>query len=209
MVWDYEMIDTIIFDWGGVLIDDPAEGLVKYCSQSLGVTADALRETLDHYLIDFQRGILSERKMWQSVTKSLNVDTPKGSLWGEAFRNVYSPKEEIFSLARKLRNDGYKVGFLSNTEQPMMTFFFEQNYDMFHSKVFSCAEGFIKPEGRIYEIAIDRLDSEAAKTVFIDDKTSYVNGAEALGIKGILFHDPEQVRRELIKLGIDLTSPNP
>ena len=47
----------------------------------------------------------------------------------------------MFSLASKLKSDGYRVGLLSNAEIPAMKFFEEQRYDMFEATIFSCAVG--------------------------------------------------------------------
>ena len=36
------MIKAIIFDWGGVLIDNPANGLMEYCANSLEIKTEVL-----------------------------------------------------------------------------------------------------------------------------------------------------------------------
>lgn len=38
-------IKAIVFDWGGVLIDDPTVGLIRYCSKALGVSSEQFAET--------------------------------------------------------------------------------------------------------------------------------------------------------------------
>ncbi len=73
---------------------------------------------------------------------------------------------------------------------------------MFDVLVFSCTEGTIKPERKIYELTVQRVGSKATQTVFIDDKPEYINGAEQAGLKTILFKSVRQVKDELARLGV-------
>jgi putative hydrolase of the HAD superfamily len=200
------MINTIIFDWGGVLIDNPAQGLLDYCASHLNVNSAVLETVLDAYLPHFQKGTLPEQELWEKVTKDLDVAPPRvDSLWEDAFRSVYIPKEEMFDLAKRLKENGYKVGFLSNTEVPPMNYFHERGYgDIFQEPVFSCAVGAIKPEAEIYQITAKRLGIDPKTAVFIDDKISYIEGARAVGMSGIVFDNPQQVKKELANLGINI-----
>jgi FMN phosphatase YigB (HAD superfamily) len=46
------------------------------------------------------------------------------------------------------------------------------------------------------------LNLPAEECVFTDDKKINVEAAEKLGMHGIVFQSPEQLRKELIKLGL-------
>jgi HAD superfamily hydrolase (TIGR01509 family) len=73
---------------------------------------------------------------------------------------------------------------------------------MFDVLVFSCVEGVMKPDRRIYEITLERLGSMAGQAVFIDDRQDYIQGAEDVGLNTILFKSIDQVRDELAGLGV-------
>ncbi|MBI2573088.1 HAD family phosphatase [Candidatus Woesearchaeota archaeon] len=197
---------ALIFDWGGVLIDNPAQALLDYCATRFDTTRDELKAVLDPHFADFQRGRIEEDTLWEIAAMKLGCEKPKiFSLWGEAFRCVYQPKSEMFDLVREVRAAGYKTGFLSNTEEAPRRFFAEQGYHaLFDATVFSCAEGIVKPETAIYLLELERLGVKANKSVFIDDNQTYVDGARAVGITGILFESPQQVRQELQKLGFKI-----
>ena len=60
-------ISTVIFDWGGVVINDPAPGLMRYCAQALGVSEDAYTQVHRQISEPFQRGLISESQFWQAV----------------------------------------------------------------------------------------------------------------------------------------------
>jgi epoxide hydrolase-like predicted phosphatase len=199
-----ELTESVIFDWGGVLIEDPAPGLVKYCSEALAVPREDYINAYDKFGADFQKGVISEEEFWERMCVGLRVSKPDvPSLWADAFKAVYVPRDDMFSLAAGLCEQGYKTAFLSNTEKPAMRYFFQLDYDMFDVVVFSCAEGMIKPEKKIYELTVERLGSEAGQTVFIDDKPEYINGAKQAGLKTILFENVDQVKDELARLGVE------
>ncbi len=193
------MIKAVIFDFGGVLIDNPSEGIFSYCANALGVSREALYELVKRkFEHDFQKGTLPEDEFWEKACAELGAKKPAvSSLWGDAFRHAYSPKQEMFSLIKQLKKNGYKTGILSNTELPAMGVYHEQGYDVFDVIILSCAEKTRKPERRIYEIALKRLNIKPPEAIFIDDKIENIEGARNLGIAGILFQSPKQVKKEL------------
>src|SRR4030042_1337984 len=154
---------------------------------------------------DFEKGLISEENFWAGVCGALGKPTPGiTSLWGIAFRSVYSPRADVFSMVSSLHDNGHRTAILSNTEEPAMRFFQELEYDMFDVLVFSCAEGTRKPERKIYELTLDRLGLMPEQTVFIDDKQEFINAAEQLRINTILFKDIKQVKTELALLGVPI-----
>lgn len=200
-----ERIKSVIFDWGGVLIDDPAPGLMRYCAEAVGVSEENYVKAHSKFAEDFQKGLISEDIFWERICSELNVPKPKvPSLWAEAFKAAYVPREDIFSVAACLQENGYKTAVLSNTEAPAMQHFQQQRYNMFDVLVFSCAEGTRKPERKIYEITIKKLGSQPGQSVLIDDKPEYINGAKEAGLNTILFQSVEQVNDELARLSVEI-----
>ena len=199
-----EKIESVIFDWGGVLIDDPRPGLLRYCSEAFGVPLEDYTPVHDSFLDDFHKGMISEERFWRQITGKLGKSMPTArSQWYEAFRSAYVPKQEMFRLASSLHDKAYKTALLSNTELPAVEFFHEQGYDMFDVLVFSCVVRVMKPERRIYEITLEKLDSRARQAVFIDDRQDYIQGAEDAGLNTILFQSIDQVKGELAGLGAE------
>jgi len=72
----------------------------------------------------------------------------------------------------------------------------------FHGIVVSGFEGVIKPEPRIFQIMCERYRIAPESAVFIDDVAANAAAASALGIHGIHFRTPDQLRRELAALGM-------
>jgi len=176
---------------------------VRYCAKALNVTEAQYVAAHEKFAESFQRGIVSEDAFWTGVCTDLGRPKPRvRSLWGDAFRAVYEPRVEMFDLAQRLRDKGYKTAVLSNTERPAMEYLRTLGYKMFDVTVFSCAEGTRKPERAIYERTVERLGCRLAHVVFIDDKVEYINGAKEVGLNTILFEGIEQLERELARLGV-------
>ena len=192
------MIKSIVFDWGGVLIDRPTSGLLQFFAEYFNTTGEKFINTHKKYVDSFQKGTLPEDSYWEKMCTDLSANKPvERSLWKKAFKSVYKEKKSVFNLVTVLKKNGYKTGFLSNTETPAMSFFYEQKYDMFDVLVFSCKEGFRKPEKEIYEITLRRLNTRPEETLFIDDRIENIRGAESLGIHTVLFKDSEHLREKL------------
>lgn len=192
-------IKCIVFDWGGVLIDDPAPGIVKYCSESLGVTAEAFIKARDKHLLDFDIGVTTEAVFWQQMAKDLKVSPPSPpTLWGDSFRQVYSPRPQVFAWAKALSHQGYTIGLLSNTEPPMVEYFEEQNYDMFDLTIFSCAVGSHKPDPAIYQAMLVETESPPSSVLYLDDKEPYVQAARDLDIESQQVKSAADIKQVLL-----------
>ena len=211
-----EKINAVIFDWGGVLIEDPAPALFKYCANALDVGEEQYVTAFDIYMNDFQIGAVTEQQFWQNMTNHLNarlgeagrrsrVPMPKAdSLWTEAFAQAYKPRQEMFSLASRLRKAGCKTAILSNTEKPVVELINKQKYDVFDVTVFSCLEGTAKPGRKIYDLTLARLGIPAEQALFIDDKQPNIDGAKQAGLQTILFKDVDQLKKDLDRFSLNV-----
>jgi putative hydrolase of the HAD superfamily len=200
-----EKINAVIFDWGGVLIEDPAPALFKYCANALGVDEEQYIIAFDIYMNDFQIGAVTERQFWMNMAKRLKAPMPKAdSLWTEAFAQAYKPRQEMFSLASRLRRAGCKTAILSNTEKPVVKIINKQKYDAFDVTVLSCLEGTAKPGREIYDLTLDRLGIPAGQTLFIDDKQANIDGAKQAGLQTILFKGVNQLKKDLDRFSLNI-----
>ena len=195
------MIKAIIFDWGGVYIDEPMEGLVKYCSKRLGVHKQEFIRIFKDYEKQLKTGTVTENHFWEQVCADLDVPVVQG-LWREAVEEVFTVKEKTLRLIKALSEE-YIVALLTNTEQPSIEYLYEKGLDKpFDLIIASSEEGCIKPEPKIYERALEKLKLKPDETIFIDDNPEFVKGAQKLGIQSIQYHNHEQLVQELNKLGV-------
>ena len=198
-----ERIEAVVFDWGGVLIDDPAPELMRYCAQAVGVGVKDYTRAHNKHGEPFQKGQVPEAVFWQRLCAELNRPVPRAaSLWSEALHAIHAPREAVFRLVGRLRDAGFKTAILSNTEAPAIELSHEPRYRVFDAVVLSCTVATTKPEPEIYEITAAKLRTAPQRCVFIDDRQPFVDGAVAIGMKGVLYRTLEQVEKELENLGV-------
>ena len=72
--------------------------------------------------------------------------------------------------------------------------------NLMEDMVISGIERVMKPDPRIFQLALQRFGIKAEETVFIDDNPNNVAAANALGITGILFEGKEKLEETLMGL---------
>lgn len=198
------MIKTIFFDWGGVLIDNPVEALNEYCAFSVGVSVSQWVDFFAENEADLQTGKISMDEFSLRIKNKFSLNfTPHRDTWKDAIENAFYEKKESFNLIEKLKDRGYHLGLLSNTEEPTVSIYSEREYEKyFQTAIFSCVEKVRKPDKGIYEKALEASCSLPEETVFIDDRQENIEAAIALGIKGILYTTFAEVEKRLFEVGV-------
>ncbi|MEK6793722.1 MAG: HAD family phosphatase [Spirochaetota bacterium] len=191
------VLRAVFFDWGGVVIDDPAPGFIRTFADHFHIDADRMKAFFSPYEHLFQTGRMTERELWEKAYLAFGKKVPEGiSLWKEAVRAVFIDKPGTIALVHTLKSRGIRTALVTNTEVPTRDYYFEKDYP-FDRAVFSCDEGSAKPDELIYRRALERVSVTAAEAAFIDDKPANVEAAVSLGMRGILFTTIEDVTRSL------------
>ena len=195
-------IRAVVFDWGGVLIVNPVDGILRFVEQYFAGLGQLPYEGKAMRL--FQEGKIGEREFWKAMgaPNELDLFAFEGSLWRKAFEYAYIERVPVVRLARVLKERGYITAMLSNTEAPAVEMLKAMNYDCFDHGLYSCDLGIVKPEPEIYQQCIERLDVQPHEILFIDDKIENIEAAEALGINGHVMDDFVGLNTRLEELGL-------
>jgi 2-haloacid dehalogenase len=78
----------------------------------------------------------------------------------------------------------------------------EPIFQRFRDIVVSGDEKLAKPDPAIFRLALARFGLEPGEAVFVDDNQANVDAAAALGIHAVLFTGAEDLRAELVDLGL-------
>ncbi|MFJ4244925.1 HAD family hydrolase [Streptomyces iakyrus] len=69
--------------------------------------------------------------------------------------------------------------------------------DLAHHVVSSARVGVAKPDRQIYEIAAERAETAVERCLFVDDRLENIEAAVALGMTGVHYREPEDLRKVL------------
>ena len=199
-------IKTVIFDLGGVLIDwnpdyvftqiypDQSERQWFYdnvCTSSWNLQQDAGRSLAE----------ATEEKVaeWPDYEPQIRA------YYGRWKEMLGGSVDESVEVLRQLRDKG-DVQLVALTNWSHETFPVAlDRFDFlgwFEGIVVSGTEKTIKPLRDIYEIAINRYSIPREHAIFIDDNKENVEGAKAVGLQGLWFQNPGQLRHDLAELGL-------
>lgn len=200
------MINTIVFDMGGVIFDyDSAEIMSRYT----GLT-DEDRKLLQAELFDDNDWIKLDRGQYtnESFEAAIIAKVPERlrEKTKEIIATWYKPMAPIplaKELLAELKEKGYKLYLLSNAG-PAHDVYFPTlaGSEYFDGKVVSAYEHCWKPMPEIYEILFKRFDLKAEECVFVDDLQENIDTANQLGMAGILFKGIGPLRDRLAELGV-------
>jgi epoxide hydrolase-like predicted phosphatase len=196
-------IHAIIWDIGGVIerTEDPTPR--QRVADQLGMGVPDLSYLLFGHTDNFrgQLGEITPEEHWENVRTGLGLSEREMVTVRQAFFAGDRIDMDLVSTIRDLKQD-YCTAVLSNYMAVLRDRISEEwdIGDAFHHLIISAEVGMMKPHPEIYEFALETIGFAPEETVFIDDFIENVEGAQDVGIHGILFTSPEQVRTELSKL---------
>lgn len=191
---------AVLFDWGGVL--GSFKGLELQCAGHFGVTVQQYEAAELKHERRFYLG-MPEGEWEQLMAGELGVPAPNEPGFRKSLEAVYKRNDVMLEKAKLLKQHGIKIAVVSNTKIPAKLFFEEDiiksGYDIFDAYVFSCNKWIraVKPESHIYLMAAKWLGVAPQECIFLDDKMENVDGASAIGMKGVRHSSNENTIREL------------
>jgi putative hydrolase of the HAD superfamily len=207
---------ALLCDYGGVMTSPIGASFDAFCDAE-GITVDQFRSVMsaaarteDSPFAQVETGTITEDQFDEAVAKLLSgacgrtIEAP--GLKRRMFAMVV-PDEAMWSAVHGARAAGIKTALLSNSwggrDYPL-----EQLREIFDAIVISGEVGLRKPEPEIYRYTARKLDVPAEECVFIDDFSVNVEGAEAVGMTGVLHRNPQETVARLEDLfDLDLGSP--
>ena len=200
------MIKTIFFDIGGVLIDIHPERTYQYLSDSADVEVSMVKESFPWDAHDqYERGIMNNEDWFITYKESLPQPCclKRSDFWN-AWKLLLGEEKNTVNILEAL-NKQYSIWLLSNTNPKHIQDEIEKRYlfpSLVNGAVYSFDVGVRKPEKEIYKIAMQRANANPQECFFIDDLLENNQAAKQIGIEGIHFISSEQLKQELVYLGI-------
>ncbi|MFK7847305.1 MAG: HAD family hydrolase [Rhodothermales bacterium] len=199
------MIDTVVFDLGGVLIDWNPRHMYRTLMED--------EQEMEHFLATVCTGEWNAQqdagRPFAEGVAMLSAQWPEYHALIEAFHlrwieMIHGPISKTVDILRTLRDQGTPIYALTNWSsetfplvQPRFDFL-----SWFIGVVVSGEEKLIKPDPAFYHVMLDRYNLNPENLVFIDDSPPNIVAAEGLGIKALHFTSPEKLKSELTEMGL-------
>jgi epoxide hydrolase-like predicted phosphatase len=194
------MIKGVIFDVGGVLLRTYDQRGRRVWEVRMGLKPGELAQLVFDSELGrkSQLGQTSLDEVWAWLGAHLGLTQDQLTTLKRDFWAGDQVDRELCDYVRGLR-PRYRTGMLSNTwmcdgRAMAQELGITDCFDVF---VTSAEVGVMKPDPRIYQVALEKLEIKPPEAVFVDDFVENVEGARRLGMRAIRFLDSDQVRAEL------------
>jgi len=199
-------IDTVVFDLGGVLIDwNP-----RYLYRKIFKTEDEIDWFMNNICTMEWNDLQDAGRSFADATEDLVQKHPEHEVpirawygrYPETIKGAIQPTVDILSQIRNKKQ--HRLYALTNWSHESFPWA-QQNFEFlswFEGIVVSGTEKTRKPFADFYHILFNRFNIDPARAVFIDDNIKNIKGANEVGLNTIHFTSPEELQKELEKLGV-------
>ena len=192
-------IHNIYIDFGGVLVRTEDKGPRTRQAELLGMTYRDLEKIV--FETESSRrasiGEIPEEAHWQAVAERLRLPRDEAQKVIDEFFAGDRTDRIWLDFLRGLRPER-KVCLISNAWSGLRAYITKEGFaDVFDHMIISAEVGVMKPDARIYRLALEELQARPDESVFLDDMLPNVEAACAVGMAGIHFTQPELALEEL------------
>ncbi|HRT40391.1 MAG TPA: HAD-IA family hydrolase [Candidatus Woesebacteria bacterium] len=185
---------AVIFDVGGVLKLTDTKATKKEIIAQFPITLEQINQSYRQYYPAWQAGEITACNLWRQIILDYVPDHHN-------FQRVCFPNQKVYRIAAYLKKLGYQTAIMSNVNLEDKQFNEKIGlYKPFKTVILSTDVGIKKPNPEIYLLTIKKLNVKPEETIFIDDTKHFIDIANSLGMKGIVYLNPDQLQKDLEKL---------
>jgi putative hydrolase of the HAD superfamily len=198
--------DAVLIDLYDTLVWSNWWGWQERLAGELGITHEAVGRAFDATRPGRSTGAYADAdEDLASVIRAAGIDPNVGlisRLRGLEHAHIEDGGVTLYDdslpVVRELRARGVKTALVSNcshnTRPLVERLGLEAEFDQV---ILSVEVGAMKPDPAIYRITLDRLEvPDPSRAVFVDDQTSYCDGATAVGLQTYLILRPEEAAED-------------
>ena len=192
---------TVIFDFGEVISLSPSEAdraAIARLAEIDDAGAEKFWQAYSAHRDGLDQGTAGAIAYWQAISDDLGAawdEARMHELWAADFRSWLAINPAVIEVLSDLRAGGTRLALLSNAGPDYGSYFRRGPLgDFFEACYVSGELGLIKPQPEIFLHVLADLSITPATAIFIDNRESNVDGAEALGITGHVFTTADALR---------------
>jgi FMN phosphatase YigB (HAD superfamily) len=201
------MIKLFVFDLGNVILPFEHRQIAVKLHETSRIQDRFTPDDLFKFLFDMDRGLVNpyEEGLMSSVDFFAKLrEKYKLELEYDEFKDIWNiifqEDSEVNNAILYLKNKGYPVFLLSNTNELHFSYIMER-YPIVHSLdewILSYEVGAKKPKQKIFDTIFEKTDTARGEVLYIDDVPEYVEAAKNYGLQGLVFKNAKDVW-ELLK----------
>ncbi|HET7142873.1 MAG TPA: HAD family phosphatase [Anaerolineales bacterium] len=190
---------TVFFDFGGVIMRTEYQSPRQHLAERFKLDYDDIDKIVfgSESARRASVGEITEEEHWAEVLKRVKLPISEKKAFTDEFFGGDVIDRRLIEYLRSLHEKAH-TGLISNAWSGLRDFLTKENIiDIFDTVIISAEVGAVKPEARIYQIALERAKVPADEAVFVDDVAANIEACEKAGMKGILFKDPQEAMDQI------------
>lgn len=205
------MIKLFVFDLGNVIVPfEHRQIVVKLLKKTRGKIVSSPHEFFS-FLFDAENGLVNLYD--EGRISSLEFFVTLRDRYGlemdfEEFKTIWNTifwaNPDVDEAIGFLKGKGFPIFLLSNTNELHFSYILK-NFPIIHTLdewILSFEVGAKKPQKRIFDVVLQKMDVNAGEVFFVDDISENVEAAKSYGFQGMVYKDAAGLWEGLRKSGV-------
>ena len=195
------------FDLGDVILHFDREVAFRQMSEVANIPVARVREILEDEKLGtrFELGDISVQQFYHLFCEAAESQPDYNALI-EAGNAMFQPNVELIPVIAQLAAANYRLGLLSNTCESHWEYCSNGRYgilrDAFEHHVLSFRVHAMKPDARIYAVAVEMAGLHPQDVFFVDDTSENVEAARQFGLDAVRYTSVPELVQELSRRGV-------
>jgi putative hydrolase of the HAD superfamily len=202
---------ALIFDFGNVVAHFDYRKACAALGRPRGLSGEAIFEravklAFSPLVKEYERGRITAEAFSRGVVAMIGLEIAHEE-FARAWADIFALNEPVAGVIADLKGRGYTLVLGSNTNELHATHFrrqFAATLAHFDRLILSCEIGHIKPAAEFYHACAHAAGAAPAECLFIDDLPENVEGAQVVGMAGIVFRDVPSLLEALSARGVEI-----
>lgn len=195
---------AVIFDVGGVILFCDH---MLICSRLANLCEHTPSDIYQFIFMDgleklYDEGKISTSEFHEKIRQWLKADIEFDE-FRQIWCDIYDENLSITELIKELKRNDYRMYLLSNTNELHFQYIRNKFSVMgeFDEYILSYNIGHRKPSREIFKAVLEKSGLPPSDHIFIDDIKDFVDVAQSMGMRGIVFESSTQLRKALRENG--------
>ncbi len=195
-------VRAVFFDLGGVILRTEYQAPRQQLAEKFGMDYEDMDRIVfgggaNGSAARASIGEITEEEHWANVMRMLKQPSQGYEQVRDEFFGGDVVDRTLIQFLRSLK-PAYKTGLISNAWSGLRKYIQREKFDdAFHALIISAEVKVAKPSAKIYQIALEQLEVSPNKAVFVDDVWENIVACEKVGMRGILFKNPESTIKQI------------